>query len=126
MNNLWKQCLISFDLSLNHYEITNYIKALKLEYPHITSENHLFFVYIKNKLGGELNKLGEEYTDLLAWVNVEKRQEDIDWYMFVFDEIEDYLLYEEFYNKLKDQINPELFNFFNKSCPQFIENYKSK
>ena len=125
MNNLWQKCINTFNLQLNNQDVYKYIKSLKLEYPNITSENHLFFIFIKNKLGSELIKLSEEYTDLLAWVNIEKRTGDIDWYMFVFDEIEDFLLYEEFYNKIKNNINKELFDFFNNSCPQFIQHYKS-
>lgn len=125
MNNLWSACINAFKLNLEYSVVLQGIRSMQMEFPDIKSENQIFFMYIKNQLGSELIKLGEEYTDLLAWVKIEKRDVSLDWYMFVFEEIEDYLLYEEFYNAIKDNVDIQLFNFFNKSCPQFIENFKS-
>lgn len=115
--DLWKKIISMYDLDISELEINAEINALKPIYPNL-SENNLFFVYVKNKLGSQLLKMSEEHTDLLAWVDIVERLDNKDWYMFTFQEIDDFMLYMEFRDKLN--IDKKLQNFFELNCPDYV------
>ena len=119
---LWQKCITRLNLSLNEDDVYTIIQSLSKELGNTYTDNHLFFIYIKNKIGGQLIDISEEHSDLLAWVDIIKKPGILDWYMFVFQEVEDYLLYESFYDKIKDKVDKELLDFFNNSCPQWVLN----
>lgn len=122
---LWQKSIKVFNLSLNEDDVYNTLKSLRTEFGDKYTDNYLFFIYIKNKIGGQLMDISEEHADLLAWVDIVKKAGHTDWYMFVFQEQEDYLLYESFYNSIKDNVDKELLDIFNNSCPQWIQSINS-
>lgn len=119
MNLTWKDYIDKLGLKLNGAE--NEIKAL-VKTLNLSSENEAFFYYLKNAIGSHLNEIGEEWTDLFAWLKIVKKG-NYDWYMFDFEEVDDYMLWKEMRLNVFSQVSPtaaRLINLFEINCVNFI------
>lgn len=121
MELTWRNYISKFDLGIDvdsmQKEILMLKDTLKLE-----SENESFFHYIKNKIGGELNSLGEEWTDVFAWLKIVKKGNH-DWFMYDFEEYEDYLMWKELRISILSQMSSlgiRLVNLFEINCANFV------
>ena len=120
----WRDYLASFgdkfSIKFNkdiEKEILSLIDVYKL-----SSENEAFFYYIKNAVGAELNSIGEEWPDLFAWLKIVKKGK-YDWYMFDFEEYDDYLLWKEMRIDLFTKVSStgiKYINLFELNCVNFI------
>ncbi len=119
MNKLWHKALIKYRLPLDLDRVSKDLVALGEMYPDIESENHLFYVFMKNALGSYLSAISDDHTDLLSWVKIVKRP-DVDLYMYVFEEHNDFALYNDFIGKIADQIDGPTLHFFNLNCPEWV------
>lgn len=116
---IWEAAIERFGLGLEVPAVAAELDGLLKVFPHIASENERFFVMMKNKLGAQLNAISGEHPDLLSWVKIVKRSAG-DWYMFTFEEHNDFVLYVQFLDKIQHQIDQSVLNFFNNNCPEYI------
>lgn len=86
----------------------------------LSSINEAFFYFVKNEIGGELEKMGHDCSDFLAWLTIKKR-DDIDWYYYQFDSDEDYYEYKGSRKHIYDNVTyTNLLTFLEQSCSDFV------
>jgi hypothetical protein len=116
----WKDYASKFDLQLDENaekDILSLINVYKL-----SSENEAFFYYIKNTIGSELGSIGDDWTDLFAWLKIVKKGH-FDWFMYDFEEYDDYLLWKEMRIEIFGKVSSKgirLINLFELNCVNII------
>lgn len=115
----WETAIDRFGLGLDRRQTAKEIEGLGGVFPHVKSENELFFMLMKNKLGSYLSQISHHHPELLAWVKIVKRDRG-DWYMYTFEEHDDFAMYLEFLDKISDKVNSRILEFFNKNCPEWV------
>lgn len=111
--------------AISHYGLKpvtiDILTPLMDEY-NLESLNEAFFYHVRNILGGELVKMGDEYDTLLGFLKVYTR-DDNEWCYYMFEDIDDYQLYKEFrikiFNRIDKGIVPYL-NFFELGLIDFV------
>lgn len=114
---LIKKYNLTFSIELN--KIDNVLKDLKSIYK-LSSIDEAFFYFVKNELGSELCKFGEEYEDALSWLLIDKKPNS-NWFLFHFEESDDYMEYKLLRNDIHYKIkNKRLLNWFELNCVEFL------
>ena len=116
---LWIEAIDRFDLDVSE-SVKIQLSALVKEY-NLGTENEAFFYYIKNKIGHELSNIGEPWPDLMSWLKITNRTGMNDWYMYTFEEKDDYTLWKKFReDAYKYFIDESILIFFEMNCVEFI------
>ncbi len=116
---LWIEAIERFDLEVSE-STKSQLSALVKEYQ-LGTENEAFFYYIKNKIGRELANMGEPWPDLMSWLKITNRTGMNDWYMYTFEEKDDYTLWKRFRDDaFQCFIDKSILVFFEMNCVEFI------
>lgn len=118
---LWQKAIEKYQLKfITKYEDVEQTLLKLVQVYNLSSLNEAFFYFVKNEIGGELEKMGHECSDFLAWLKISKKEEN-DWYYYHFDNDEDYHDYKGNRQHIYDNVvYTSLLQFLEQNCIDYV------
>jgi len=116
----WIKFIKGRDIELDQNTIREIEQTAQI---HKTGMNLAFFIWLKNRVGLALSKIKDqqvEWHDLLSWLEIEPRP-DIDWYVFEFEEWDDWQVFKTLQSEVESKLDSEDLVLF-KTLSQLIIN----